>query len=281
MCDAPRDAPVAAWWSAEHVLAVQAREDRSALGGPLLLLLFLGRAEAGASRRVSHDELQPVFTALVGEFGTPWTSSDVGRALRDLGSCGCWVADAIPGELWDVLLDAEFRSGLAARLLRQLWPPSRHGEIRRAVGLPDAAIEPGQRARHRLLRQNVLAAYGGACTICGLDLRLDGRPFGISMVLLRSLHDGGPLTEENALTLCPLHRLALDRGVLGLDDDRLVLVAPGLEGDMVATGLLLGYAGRPLRPPRPGFPPPAGRHLRWHRRRVFRGAVGGATAQSA
>jgi len=149
------------------------------------------------------------------------------------------------------------------------------------VGLPDAAIEPGQRARHRLLRQNVLAAYGGACTICGLDLRLDGRPFGISMVLLRSLHDGGPLTVENALTLCPLHRLALDRGVLGLDDDRLVLVAPGLEGDMVATGLLLGYAGRPLRPPRPGFPPPAGRHLRWHRRRVFRGAVGGATAQSA
>ena len=63
------------------------------------------------------------------------------------------------------------------------------------------------------------------------------------------------------------HRLC-DRGMLGLDDDLTAVVSRRLSARTPQGRALYELHGRRLRP-RPGTPPPAERHVAWHREQVF------------
>ena len=81
---------------------------------------------------------------------------------------------------------------------------------------------------------------------------------------------GGTDTEDNGLALCSLHHKALDRGAIGLDGDRRILVSQHVRGGHGVGEWLLRFVGQPVRPPQAGEPPPAEGNMGWHRREVFR-----------
>lgn len=82
----------------------------------------------------------------------------------------------------------------------------------------------------------------------------------------------GPDEVTNGLALCALHHRALDRGVIGLDGERRLLVSARADGESGFEEHFLAHQGRPLREPRSrkALLDPA--HADWHRREVFRGA---------
>ncbi len=67
------------------------------------------------------------------------------------------------------------------------------------------------------------------------------------------------------------HRL-FDQGMLGLDDDLAVVVSQRFSARTPQGRALYDVHGRRLRP-RPGTPPPAERHVAWHREQVFQGTA--------
>lgn len=85
-------------------------------------------------------------------------------------------------------------------------------------------------------------------------------------------HDG-PDEVDNGLCLCSLHHKLFDRGVLGLGEDRRILVSQRFVGRSEASRLhVLALAGRPVIGPQPGLAPVAPHHREWHVRQVFHGA---------
>lgn len=61
---------------------------------------------------------------------------------------------------------------------------------------------------------------------------------------------GGPDSEDNGVALCTLHHKAFDRGALGLDDDRRILVSEDVRGGQAVEAWLLRFAA-PAAAPRP------------------------------
>ncbi len=106
--------------------------------------------------------------------------------------------------------------------------------------------------------------------MCGFHARLGDSVLGIEAAHLRWHAAGGSDTEDNGLALCALHHKALDRGAIGLADDRRVLVSQHLRSDAGSVELLVRFNGRTLAGPQPGCPPPAVPNITWHRREVFR-----------
>jgi putative restriction endonuclease len=81
---------------------------------------------------------------------------------------------------------------------------------------------------------------------------------------------GGTDTGDNGVALCSFHHKALDRGAIGLDDDRRILVSQHVRGSQGVGEWLLRFIGRPIRPPLQGELAPAAGNIDWHRREVFR-----------
>jgi hypothetical protein len=71
---------------------------------------------------------------------------------------------------------------------------------------------------------------------------------------------GGPALVPDGLARCAWHRQALDRGALGVADDRTVLTSGRLHGAAGSAALFVGFKGERLREPHSPS-----------RRQVFRG----------
>ena len=80
----------------------------------------------------------------------------------------------------------------------------------------------------------------------------------------------GPDDLDNGLALCILHHKLFDRGMLGLDDERAVVVSRGFTARTTTGCSVYDLHGRHLAP-RPGTPLPASSHVVWHRTQVFQG----------
>jgi putative restriction endonuclease len=81
----------------------------------------------------------------------------------------------------------------------------------------------------------------------------------------------GPDTLDNGLALCVLHHKLFDLGALGLDAAMRVRVSTTFTTRTDAGRTVYDLYGRELRP-RPGTTLPAGVHVAWHDREVFKGA---------
>jgi len=86
---------------------------------------------------------------------------------------------------------------------------------------------------------------------------------------------GGPDEVTNGLALCVIQHRALDRGVIGPDEERRLLVSAKLAGSAGKEEWFLRHHGEPLRPPHSVVLLPEVEHIRWHLREVFQGPVRG------
>ena len=121
-------------------------------------------------------------------------------------------------------------------------------------------------------RRDVLAAYDDRCAVCEHDTHFRNRLLGLEAAHIQwHSHDGGDVVP-NGLALCSLHHKALDYGALGLErkgDGFLILVSGSVRGASPSTRQLLGFRGRPIRPPASPSDSPDPAFVEWHRREVF------------
>ena len=177
-------------------------------------------------------------------------------------------------------------SRAALQILSDHFPPSLHGDILEAVGLapvlPAADLDEPMPRRGRKVREytprdprfrrEVLAAYDDRCAVCEHDTRFRNRLLGLEAAHIQwHSHDGGDVVP-NGLALCSLHHKALDYGALGLEEKGAgfrILVSDKVRGTSRSTEQLLGFRGRPIRPPASPSDSPDPAFVEWHRREVF------------
>lgn len=136
--------------------------------------------------------------------------------------------------------------------------------------LSDSRRETGERRRDPGWRAAVLQAWDRQCAFCGYDGRLAGASVGIDAAHVRWFAFDGPDALNNGLALCVLHHKLFDLGVLGLDPELRVLVSAVFTARTTAGRAVYKLHGRSLTP-RPGTVVPAGEHVSWHAREVFKG----------
>ena len=152
------------------------------------------------------------------------------------------------------------------RLLDEHFPESLHEDIRQAVGLGTASVEPRpRRKRDPQFRRNILRAYEHRCVVSGFRAALGGTFFGVEAAHVKWHAQGGPDTVDNGLVLEPtLHKL-FDRGAWSLTDDLRVIVSSEFTGSAEAVEMLRARHGQPIRHPLKGHPSPRPEFVRWHR----------------
>ncbi len=177
----------------------------------------------------------------------------------------------LTADLYDALrANPALAHRIAAELLEAHFEPSLHEDILSAIGFPWTADADARPPRDPAFRREILRVYEHRCAICGYDGRLGDSDLGLEAAHVKWHAAGGPDTVENGLSLCVFHHRAFDRGALGLDEARHVLVSQEIHGSAGVDDLLLRFAGTPLRGPMEGVPSVLPEYSAWHRREVFR-----------
>lgn len=271
---------------------------------PLLVLLALGQLAAHGSSELPWSVAETRLARLIAEFGPATRTSPGQRAaypFTRLRSDGVWQLDHdVPMDavrpLGEYRVVGRFESALEAALradphlvltaarglVTSHFPDTIAPDVLTAVGLdpdvvlntadtlPDPEHASNQRRRDPTWRIKVLQAWDEQCAFCGYDGRLGDLPIGVEAAHVRWFAHAGPDTLDNGLALCMLHHKLFDRGALGLDPDRRVMVSGTFTARTEAGRTVYDLHGRELRP-RPGTLGPAEEHLTWHRSEVFKG----------
>ena len=292
------------WRDAIGALHVFKRNGERAVHKPLLTLMLLRQAALGESRVLSYREIEEPLARLLKEFGPSGRRPRPDYPFWHLQTDGIWVvrdaesiplrksgsnprvtvlrdrdvAGEVPQELWDAVLnDERLREELIDQVLFDFWPETLHASIRAAIGLPDLGVRGGRERARRdpKFRREILRAYEYQCAVCGYDGRLDDEVLALEAAHIRWHCEGGPDEIDNGLALCSFHHNAFDRGGFGLDPAGRILISRSLHGGEAVTRWLGQFAGASFRGPQTGLPPPAERHLTWHREQVFRAPARG------
>jgi len=265
---------------------------------PLLLLLALARLQRGEERIVPFTDIERDLGRLLRDFGPP-NATTPQYPFWHLQSDGLWVipqhaelqrdVDEKPGRhnpRVSVIRQIAAQGGLeptlhdhlranpslvnriVAQLLEDNWPPSLHDEILDAVGMPWRQVT--RAARDPAFRDTIIRIYSHRCAVCGWDGRLGSTDLALEAAHVKWHAAGGGDSEDNGIALCTFHHKALDRGAIGFDDERRILVSQHLHGSQGVDEWLLRFSGQHLSPPIAGEPPPALPHIHWHRHEVFR-----------
>ncbi|MDR3518476.1 MAG: HNH endonuclease [Azospirillaceae bacterium] len=183
-----------------------------------------------------------------------------GRAVRPLS----------PGE-YDRIAQAGFAPVIAAPAA------DRPGD---AYSMPGFAEEPAtferpivERIIARPFRDDafsgmIKAAYGDTCAMTGLKIINGGGRSEVQAAHIRPVAESGPDSVRNGIALCGTLHWMFDRGLVSLDDEYRLLLAPGKVPDpvqrMITPDRLLLRPERADQLPHPQF-------LRWHREFRFKG----------
>lgn len=122
------------------------------------------------------------------------------------------------------------------------------------------------RLTQSFFRRAVLASYGSACCLCGLDLP----PLLIaSHIKPWAVSEETRTDPENGLCLCVLHDKAYDRGLLSVTAGYEAVVSPAVRQSKAEFTQLavLAFDKQPIQMPS-RFAPKA-EYLQWHRDNVF------------
>lgn len=272
--------------------------DKRAPHKPLLLLLALGRLQAGEERLATFSEIEEPLRRLLEQYGHPrgrqrpeypfWRlGSDEG--IWEIESSGHVELTAAGDPLVSSLRTGDVRGGLTAQVAEALkandellervisellaahFPSSLHEDICAAVGLRTSLRIVERQRRDPEFRIEVLRAYEFRCAMCGYDGKLDTVSVGLDAAHIRWWAYAGPDAVDNALALCALHHRALDRGVVGVSPELRITVSRRFHGGARARELIIDLAGSALARPQLGVPTPAKEHVAWHRSEVFQG----------
>ncbi|EBA15817.1 hypothetical protein RSK20926_14339 [Roseobacter sp. SK209-2-6] len=127
-----------------------------------------------------------------------------------------------------------------------------------------------QRAfRDRSFARQVKHAYGGRCSMSGLELRNGGGRPEVEAAHIIPVSNSGPDTVSNGLALSGTVHWMFDRGLISISDDREILVAKKAVDESTLERLLVPDR-RLIEPVDPAFKPHKA-YLRWHRENVFKG----------
>ena len=278
-------------------LRVWERDGERAPHKPLLALLALGRWAANQWGPLRYADIESPLRDLLAEFGPPRKSHHPEFPFWYLRNDGVWEVVPDQGypprkghsspsakQLREHDATGQFtpavRAALAKNpalvptiardLLDAHFPPSLHEDIAAAEGLDLEAPFPTKTVRDPAFRDAVLLAYGYACAVCRVGVRLGHTPVGVEAAHIRWHSYAGPDTVPNGLCLCSLHHKLFDRGALTLSaDGGRVLVSEAANGVNVHEALgrhhdtPLASPGRADCRPDPAF-------VAWHRREVFR-----------
>ena len=265
---------------------------------PLLLLWALARIQRGEERLFSYADLEEPLANLLVDFGPSRRSYHPEYPFWRLQNDGIWeiperelLIEAISdrrrqGDVPPAILhqhrarggfseeiDARLRANpvllerITHAILYAHFPASIHDDILDAVGMDWLPVD--RRPRSAGFRDLILRIYEHRCAICGYDGRLGRSDLAIDAAHIRWHAHGGPDQPDNGLALCSFHHKALDRGALGIDDDRRILVSQDVHGSHMVEELLLRFSRTELRSPQSGQPLPAAAFIRWHQRHVF------------
>ena len=276
---------------------------------PLLLLWLFGRFAATGSSMATYAEAEEPVSRLINEFGPPVKSPSAARSraampfvhlerelwdLRDgqgreiglVPEQRGWLMDhaavgRLRPEVEQLLSDGGTLAAAARLLLDRHFTPLLADLICAQVdldlaGLNAAAPPETTRIRRRARRSGfaaeVLLAYAYQCAMCGFDGALGGTPAGIEAAHVRWHSQDGPDDVANGLSLCALHHVLLDLGVLGLTADRRICVSGLYVARSHAGKAVDALAGQPLLAARPGQPAVDIAYVSWHNVQVFKGS---------
>lgn len=122
--------------------------------------------------------------------------------------------------------------------------------------------------RNRNFRKAVLRAYGKRCAVTGWRLLNGGGRAEVEAAHIKPVKDGGPDIVSNGLSLSGTVHWMFDRGLIGIGDDREILVSRQ-SNDPDGIARLINETGKLLAPQRlSDSPHPA--FVRWHRDHCFK-----------
>lgn len=167
-------------------------------------------------------------------------------------------------------------SRAANLLLESEFEDSYHDAILEAVGLTLSSAEDEAAEREHMsgdlnFSKRVIQAYQFRCAVCGYGTKLLHDTLALDAAHIQWRSKGGPDEVPNGLALCAIHRRALARGAISLDNELNLLISPEVHGYDEVEPLFFDFEGKPIRPPRKDRDAPKPEFLAWHRREVFRG----------
>ena len=274
MDEDPRGQPRYDWRNLVRNLHTWKRGGQRAVHKPLLTLMILAAQDRGDGNRFRFRDLEDLLRRLLVQFGPHRKSyhpefpfwhlqSDRFWRIEGAESMGLRKGGSSPSKgtllasdacarvdaaMWDALArDPGLRDELVTTILFDFWPESQHLAIRNALGLRDRSEELVTRAkRNPQFRDDVLRAYGYRCCVCGYDGRISGALFGLEAAHVRWHAYAGADHVSNGLALCAQHHIALDSGVITVDDDLCLLVSADLTGGPQLDGLFYRHEGKTL-----------------------------------
>ena len=265
---------------------------------PLLLLWLIGRLAAGQPVEVSFKDAEFDLKLLMhryrlgrsvrvaypfvylGQNRELWRvgdskGDDVTRMPQATKESPVFLREEAVGALTPefelALHDPQVRSVIVNALLHMEFPQTLHEEILDDVGLGHL-VAPVPSRRDPSFKSTVLLAYENRCSFCGFSGSLRDALVGVDAAHVKMRSHSGPDRIDNGLALCALHHRLFDRGALGLNEDRRILVSQHMmlrehESPVPVKDL----AGAPMRPPQPGYDAPSVSFIRWHYRNLFVG----------
>jgi putative restriction endonuclease len=282
---------------------------------PLLLLWLFAQFAATGSSAASYEQAEAPVSQLINDFG-PLVASPAAarkraampfvhleRELWDLRDAdgrqigpdtpergGRLIERGAVGRLRSpveqLLADPAVLAAAARLLLDQHFTPTLAELICAEIDLDVADLDLARsagtggrdlpRLRRRGFAEEVLSAYAYQCAMCGFDGALGRHPVAIEAAHVRWHSQDGPDEVANALALCALHHALLDLGVLGITENRLILVSELYVARSPAGQAVDALAGKPLLAPRPRRSPVDIVHVSWHRAQVFKHYHAGA-----
>jgi putative restriction endonuclease len=280
---------------------------------PLLLLWLFGQFAATGSSAASYQQAEAPVSQLINDFGPPvaspaasrqraampfvhlerelWDLRDAqGRQIGlDAPERRAWLlergaAGRLRAPVEQLLADPRVLAEAARLLLDQHFTPTLADLIYAEVDLDVAGLDLAgsvgglarPAGRRRGFAEEVLRAYAYQCAMCGFDGALGRHPVAIEAAHVRWHSQNGPDEVANALALCALHHTLLDLGVLGISEDRLILVSELYVAKSQAGLAVDALAGKPLLAPRPRQSPVDIVHVTWHHAQVFKSYHAGA-----
>ena len=265
---------------------------------PLLLLWLIGRLAAGQPAEVSFKEAELDLKLLMhryrlgrsvrvaypfvylGQNRELWSvedskGDDVTRMPQVTKESPVFLREEAVGALTPefemALRDPQVRSAVVNALLNMEFPETLHAEILDDVGLGHL-VAPAPSRRDPNFKSTVLLAYENRCSFCGFSGSLRDALVGVDAAHVKMRSHSGPDCIDNGLALCALHHRLFDRGALGLDENRQILVSQHMmlreDESPVPVKQLVGAL---MRLPQPGYDAPAVSFIRWHYRNLFVG----------
>lgn len=123
-------------------------------------------------------------------------------------------------------------------------------------------------AREQAFRYRLMELYDNKCVITARSMITENRASGIDGAHIVPLERGGSNDARNGLALAKDIHWAFDRGLIGFDDNRKVILSPFVQSD-ARNQYLRTFAGAPLdsaKDPRLNAHSDA---IRWHRENIF------------